>query len=155
MLSASSAQTSCCWTSHLQHADSYMLLVSLSCDARTSHVRPSSRKYLQVQSSCRTKLTLELPPWKPPYLSCTTLLFWCSRSCLLSGRWQRAKEVIASLELAPCENTATAGAIDWRKAHSEAADAARVPLLPLLRPCRTFCSKRLRGIQLTKTLLSC
>lgn len=98
---------------------------------------------------------LELPLWKPPYLSCTTLLFWCSRSCLLSGRWQRAKEVIASLELAPCENTATAGAIDWRTAHSVAADAARVPLLPSLRPCRTFCSKRLRGIQLTKTLLSC
>lgn len=95
------------------------------------------------------------PPWKPPYLSCTTLLFWCSRSCLLSGRWQRAKEVTASLELAPCENTATAGAIDWRTAHSVAADAARVPLLPSQRLCRTFCSKRLRGIQLTKTLLSC
>lgn len=67
-------------------------------------------------SICRTNYSCTAPP-----------LFWCSRSCLLSGRWQRAKEVIASLELAPSENTATAAAIDWRTSRSVAADAARVP----------------------------
>lgn len=92
MLSASSAQTSCCWTSHLQHADSYMLLVSLSCDARTSHVRPSSRKYLQVQSSCRTKLTLCLWVGAPPVKATLPQLHHPALLMLqeLSAKWQMA-----------------------------------------------------------------
>lgn len=103
----------------------------------------SNRACLSI-SKCRTNYSCAAPP-----------LFWCSRSCLLSGRWQQAREVIASLELAPSENTATAGAIDWRTSHSVAADSARVPLLPSLSFCHSFCSKLLRGIQLAKPQLSC
>lgn len=52
----------------------------------------SNRACLSI-SKCRTNYSCAAPP-----------LFWCSRSCLLSGRWQQAREVIASLELAPSEH---------------------------------------------------
>lgn len=96
----------------LKHVALYVLLISLSCDVRTGHVWPSTRKYTaNYRSRAAGELNwsfafeLELSLWKRPHLSCTTPLFWCSRSCLLSGEWRRAKEVIASLEQAPSESS--------------------------------------------------